>query len=317
MTIDIIELGRRIREHEVVARVVIADSSGSVPRSTGTSMIVWQDGQSGTIGGGALEYTAAGDARAALEGNSRIPVTRRMPLGPGLGQCCGGSVTLVTELYDKTRLAELQEIAADGELYVRPINANAGAMPDAILDPTREDWSRATHIKGWLAEPLTASRRLIWLYGAGHVGRAIVAILDPLEAFEIVWVDISDDRFPDHIPEAVEQLIATNPADAASFAHARAEHLVMTHSHAHDLAICDRILSQPFRSLGLIGSRSKWARFRKRLIQSGHSPSTVDRIECPIGMPVLGKHPQAIAVGLAFKLLEASKGQNTQAREPE
>ncbi len=84
-----------------------------------------------------------------------------------------------------------------------------------------------------------------------------------------------------------------------------AEHLIVTFSHALDLELCHRLLQRGFAFCGLIGSATKWARFRARLMDLGHGAATVGRITCPIGEPALGKHPQAIAVGVAAAMLRA------------
>lgn len=83
-------------------------------------------------------------------------------------------------------------------------------------------------------------------------------------------------------------------------------HLVVTYSHALDLALCHALLGHGFAALGLIGSASKRARFRARLAALGHAPAQIDRIDCPIGDPALGKHPQAIAIGVAAALLSTA-----------
>ncbi|MEO1175493.1 MAG: xanthine dehydrogenase accessory protein XdhC, partial [Myxococcota bacterium] len=103
----------------------------------------------------------------------------------------------------------------------------------------------------------------LWIYGAGHVGRALVDVLAPLPDFDITWVDTGQDRFPDRLPDCVTPLVAADPAPVVAHAPDDAEHLVLTYSHDFDLAICHAILSGPFRSAGLIGSATKWARFRR------------------------------------------------------
>jgi xanthine dehydrogenase accessory factor len=105
---------------------------------------------------------------------------------------------------------------------------------------------------------------------------------------------------------------ASDPAMLADHAPVGAEHLVLTYSHALDLELCHRLLLRGFRTCGLIGSATKWGRFRSRLKALGHSVDAVARIQCPIGDPSLGKHPQAIAVGVVAALLRAPK---TAARE--
>jgi xanthine dehydrogenase accessory factor len=87
------------------------------------------------------------------------------------------------------------------------------------------------------------------------------------------------------------------------YAPKKADHLILTYSHEIDLDLCHRLLGHGFRSAGLIGSRTKWARFRKRLAALGHAPAAIERITCPIGTPALGKHPQAIAIGVAAAML--------------
>ena len=85
MSFDLHHINAAIAAHGAVTRVVIADIKGSSPREIGASMLLWPGGQSGSIGGGALEYQASQAPQSGL---------RRYPLGPELGQCCGGHVTL-------------------------------------------------------------------------------------------------------------------------------------------------------------------------------------------------------------------------------
>jgi xanthine dehydrogenase accessory factor len=150
--------------------------------------------------------------------------------------------------------------------------------------------------------------RVVWVWGAGHVGRALVAVLAPLPGVAITWVDVAAERFPKGVPAAVTVLPVPTPEAAVALAPREAEHLILTYSHALDLELCHRLLGRGFRSVGLIGSATKWARFRSRLAALGHPPQSIARIVCPIGDPVLGKHPQAIAVGVAADFLAVTTG---------
>ncbi|WP_341367211.1 xanthine dehydrogenase accessory protein XdhC [Yoonia sp. BS5-3] len=235
-------------------RITISKTAGSTPRDAGTQMLVWPDRIAGTIGGGALEWDAIAQAQAMLR-DGLSTQSRTIALGPGLGQCCGGSVTLVWEQTD-------------------------------MLDAT--------------------PKRPLWIYGAGHVGRAIVHVMAPLPDFEITWVDTSADRFPN---TDVSVLVAKDPAAVVKHAPANAEHLILTYSHEMDLQLCHAVLSQPFASAGLIGSATKWARFKNRLAQLGHNPAQISRIACPIGDPSLGKHPAALALGVANVMITGSSRQ--------
>lgn len=105
------------------------------------------------------------------------------------------------------------------------------------------------------------------------------------------------------MPEGVEVAPAAEMPALAQHAPVEAHHLVLTYSHEIDLALCHALLTRGFAGAGLIGSATKWARFRSRLQTLGHSGAEISRIACPIGDPTLGKHPQAIAVGVAAALL--------------
>lgn len=308
MSFDLAALQAAVARHGQVARVVVAEAKGSAPREAGAAMLVWADGQDGTIGGGALEWEAVARARAMLAagapaapGWARVD---RMALGPELQQCCGGAVVLLTEVWDTGRLAMLDTAAG---LVARPLVTGA-AMQLSVsrrLAAARGQGRRAGPIlaDGWAIEPLSVPLRQVWVWGAGHVGRAIVAVLAPLPGLAITWVDTAPDRFPEAAPAGVETVAAADPARLAAHAPPDAEHLVLTYSHALDLAICHALLLRGFARCGLIGSATKRARFRRRLAELGHAQGAVARIDCPIGDPALGKHPQAIAISVAAAIL--------------
>ena len=266
------------------ARVTVAEARGSVPRPAGTSMIVTETGQEGTIGGGTLEWEATRAARARL-GRAGVFVDRHA-LGPSLGQCCGGSVTLVTEI---------------GEMAVEAGGIRALRLPGPGAEAPPPLTGAFALSQGWMLER-TRARAPLWIWGAGHVGRAVVATLAPLGAYEITWIDVGSDRFPADLHGAA-RLVAAEPAAPVPHAPQAALPLILTHSHEIDLSLCHALLSRGFAGCGLIGSDTKWARFRSRLAALGHAEDATAAIACPIGDPALGKHPQAIAIGLAARLL--------------
>ncbi|WP_299739680.1 xanthine dehydrogenase accessory protein XdhC [uncultured Roseobacter sp.] len=305
MSFDRATLIEACRAHGRVARVVVASVKGSAPREVGASMLVWRDGQSGTVGGGALEHALTQTARQQLE-TGADSVTRHA-LGPDMGQCCGGAVEMLTEYYDLTRAQALpQDMIARGKgpeplsvTRARSQLRNSGQRPV----PAYRD--------GWMVEPVSQPTRAIWIWGAGHVGRALIAVLHPLPDVQITWVDTQAERFPADMPDGVTQLCAQKPADLIPYAPHDAEHLIVTFSHALDLELCHRLLGHGFAFAGLIGSATKWARFRNRLRGLGHGPDQIARITCPIGRPTLGKHPHVIAIGVASELIAARQANAT------
>jgi len=262
-------------EHNAIMRVAVIGTQGSTPREVGSSMLVWAEGQSGTIGGGVLEWNAAQRARDMLL-QGAVRDQQSVALGPEIGQCCGGRVELGFE--------KLGEMPAP-----EPADSNALARR---FEASLEGWQAALPV---------------YLYGAGHVGRAIVKALP----FKVQWVDVAEGRYPGW---ATHKIIKRNPAAAVAEAPDDALHFVLTHSHSFDLEICHQVLSRPFGHLGLIGSATKKARFLKRLRELGHDDATLARLQCPIGDKRLGKAPEGIALGVAH-WLRHRQNENQEPRE--
>jgi len=296
-------LEKCVAANGAVVRVLVASTKGSAPRDAGATMLVWPSGQSGTIGGGALEHQASLRAREMLSGATSVARITQ-PLGPNLGQCCGGSVTLVLERY----VAENLPTETAG-IFVRAVESDASAELPALLQ-RRLEAAKGTPIApvltaGWLAEKIQKPPTPVWIYGAGHVGRALARTLAPLNGYDITLIDTDVTRLPKHLPQNITTLTAKNIADLVKHAPDQAHHYIMTMDHGFDLEICHHLLGRRFGFAGLIGSKTKWARFQGRLEKLGHTCGGITRITCPIGDPALGKEPQTIAVGIAHGLLLA------------
>lgn len=240
--------------------IEVITARGSVPREAGTRMLVSADAVAGTIGGGHLEWQAIARCRERLAAGDTTVLDWPVALGPSLGQCCGGALTL--------RLSPLSPAQVS-------------------------DW------------PAASRRFRLHLFGAGHVGRALVQVLAGVPC-EIVWIDEREDEFPAGPLPAQVECVCVEPV-AAEVAGGRPgdAYLVLTHSHALDLAITEAILKRgDFGWFGLIGSATKRARFEHRLRERGIDESTLARMTCPIGLPGIGgKQPGVIAVAIAAQLL--------------
>jgi xanthine dehydrogenase accessory factor len=143
------------------------------------------------------------------------------------------------------------------------------------------------------------------LFGAGHVGRAIVNILRDLP-IQILWVDNRDDQFPADIPDNVEPLCTDTPEAEADAASDGSYFLVMTHDHALDQSLAEQILKRDdFAYFGLIGSASKRRMFETRMHRRGIAKQRFERMTCPIGVDGIdNKHPAAIAISVAAELMQ-------------
>ena len=152
------------------------------------------------------------------------------------------------------------------------------------------------------------SRQDLYLFGAGHVGRALVQVLGLLP-YRVRWIDGRAEMFPPSLPANVEVECSASPRRDVAAAPPGSFFLVMTHSHPTDLEICDQVLKRgDFAFLGLIGSESKRTAFLSRLRQRGYGQVALDRLTCPIGLPqVTAKEPASIAVAVAGQLLARSE----------
>jgi xanthine dehydrogenase accessory factor len=292
-----------VAEHGAAALVGVHAVKGSAPRNAGAGMVVRPDGAfHGTIGGGQLEWQALAWARESLKDPEGPAHFVEQALGPDLGQCCGGRVTLLIERFgsrDLDALRVLAEAEAHGRFEVACRLEKGRVRRTLFTSPqgmagNRSAW-RETY--GDSATPLL-------LFGAGHVGRALVLALAPLP-FRIRWIDSRDDAFPAHIPAHVTPVFSRDPSAEVAAAPENAFLLVMTHAHALDLDITAAGLLRPFPYVGLIGSATKRARFERRLAELGVAPARIRSLVCPIGVErISGKEPAVIAAATVAQLLQ-------------
>ena len=142
------------------------------------------------------------------------------------------------------------------------------------------------------------------LFGAGHVGRALVKALADIDC-NISWVDSREDQFPSDIPAHTQRIVSDTQTDEVMTAPANTCFVIMTHNHQLDQDLCEAVLKRDdFRFCGLIGSMTKKHKFEHRLRAKGLSESKLDKLKCPIGVSgISGKEPAVIAVAVAAQLL--------------
>jgi len=323
---------------EPAVLVTVARVEGSAPREAGTKMIVTARSQFDTVGGGHLEMRATAIARGMLchhgvrhHGVRSEDVTavryERFPLGPSLGQCCGGVVWLLFERIEG-HVADILQ-ALRGRRNEDSIRVTALDAPHSVLADTSGEWLAgardampapraneayiATDEAGrqWLVDPCLAPRAHLLLFGAGHVGAAIVRAMSDLPC-RITWVDERDDAFPQEIPENVTIEISDTPQALVEQAPNHASYLVMTHSHALDQALTEAILArEQIGWFGLIGSATKRKQFENRLLARGFSEARLNDMVCPVGLPgIINKAPAVIAASVCAQLLTVWEAQS-------
>jgi len=311
-----------LKGHDRAAIVTVLDAKGSVPREAGARMIVLPSGDfHGTIGGGTLEWEALKQARAHLADTDLLGFkTRKFALGPELGQCCGGQATIALEVISKSSSKTVHELAErerGGRFSTHGDIAGDGIVRRQIM-PDLDDNVRTASINraGQLCETFGEDRRQLWLFGAGHVGRAIAMAMAPLR-FQVTWVDSREGAFPAHVPANVTCRHVETPADAIAAAPDHAFVLVMTHSHNIDQDIIHVALSAArFDFIGLIGSASKRRRFESRMTSAGLPNKRLADLVCPIGLSeITSKEPTAIALGTAAQLVIVDERLRIQKRD--
>lgn len=294
---------RAIDPRTPAAMVGVLATEGSTPRAAGTRMIVTPGGISGTIGGGNLEFQAIEQARAILAhppGSWRI---QDYPLGPLLGQCCGGRVRLLIEHIDQARLGWLAE-AGEGKVLSSRLSAThvERYVGGSVAMDGMSARGERPGVGAQFAERIGEYRRPLYLFGAGHVGQAIVRHADKLP-LRLAWFDTrplfaSIGGVTLVSERTIEQCIADIPGDAAV--------VILTHDHALDYRLTRAVLARaPVAFAGLIGSATKHARFLSRLTRDGIPGEVRDRLVCPIGIDgIVGKDPDVIAIAALAQLLQ-------------
>lgn len=303
------DASRWVRAGVPVAMVTIVDVKGSAPREPGIRMLVTADDLVGTIGGGHLEWRGMDIARAMLanrhvRGNPHRRI-ERIPLGPALGQCCGGVVKLAFEVLGEADLTWLDAIdtAFKGGRSLQRTVPLAGAitvessramLPTAVLQPD-DTWT----------DTLVPDEMHVVLFGAGHVGHALVKVLSTLPC-RVHWVDERDTLFPAGLPENIEAEATDTPEAVVDEAPPGSYFIVMTHSHALDQQLCERIFRRTdFAYFGLIGSKTKRAKFEHRMAEHGIDPARFPEMTCPMGVAgITDKAPAMIAVAIVAQLLQ-------------
>ena len=248
--------------------VEIAQARGSAPRGAGTRMLVSAVQAIGTIGGGHLEWKALATARAMLASRDATPRRERYPLGPALGQCCGGVVELDYAPLDDSAIARWPEGTPLMHLQMH----GAGHVGHAIA-------SLLT----------TLDVRCDWIDERDGAFAPTTTLGTP-------W------------PDSVARRVAPGAEAEVADAPTGAFFLVLTHDHALDFRIAEAALRRDDAGfVGVIGSRSKRERFRHRLEQRGMDEARIARMQCPVGIAgITGKQPEVIALAAVAQLVQVA-----------
>jgi xanthine dehydrogenase accessory factor len=266
MSISSQEISTFLAAHPAAIVAELTAVRGSSPREAGTFMLISEDAQVGTIGGGALEYMVIDRARQVLRSGAHSD-SLDIPLGPEIGQCCGGRVDVALK---RVTAAEAARLAAK-------LDAEAAARPH------------------------------VYLFGSGHVGHALARALSALP-LRVHVVDTRPDELT-NLPDNVETHAVAMPEAVVRSAPLGSGFVILTHDHALDFLIAAEALQRadaPY--IGMVGSKTKKARFRSWYLGEGYPAAALDRLVLPIGgaafpQGIGDKRPEVIAALAAAEIL--------------
>lgn len=235
---------------------------GSSPREQGTFMLVGPDAIFGTIGGGALEYMVIDHARRLIA-EGRVEEAMDVPLGPEIGQCCGGRVE------------------------VKLCHADAALREQLRLRVAAEE-ARLPHV---------------YVFGAGHVGRVLAQILALLPV-KLEVIDTREDELA-LLPQEISRRRVAMPEAVVRSAPEGSAFVILTHDHALDFLIANEALARTDAAyVGMVGSKTKRAKFSSWYLEQGGDPTRLERLILPIGAEGLGdKRPSVIAALAAAEIM--------------
>ena len=322
-TIEEIRAGRRL------VWVTILRASGSTPRDPGARMAVLEDGSIvGTVGGGLVELEAIREAQGMLAQGLRA-LTRSYDLDQGSrspeGMVCGGRVLLGFQLLDpkdpglpetleallyavdspETRWLQCVIGPKDSKLLLRgdaDLHSEEARMPNAVTLTQEGDTLTLT-------EPVGRSC-MVYLFGGGHVGAALVPVLLPL-GFPVTVYDPRPELAREgRYPGANVLLGDYGEISQKVNITARDYVVIMTPGHQGDLTVLRQVLKTPATYIGCIGSRRKTAYVNQTLREEGWSEADLARVHAPIGLPIHARTPEEIAISIAAEMIRHRAGEN-------
>jgi xanthine dehydrogenase accessory factor len=290
-----------VREGHPTVLVVVVDHTGSVPGTTGATMVVSDLGCAGTVGGGVAEHEMIEKARG-FQGAPELVDIEHTPRASG--SLCSGVHTLAMLALASEDLPSLDTIAAtierDGIGALRLGGDGIGfeadrAAPQEFIR-SEESWSFTTTL---------GRLDTLYIFGGGHVALALSRVMATLP-FRIV---VLDDRpeLPTMMANSYAhefRVIDYSEAELAVTEGDRSWAVVMTYGHKNDAAVLRRLLGLRLRYLGLLGSTAKVRQMFAGFLEDGVPQDQLDQISAPIGLSIGSHTPEEIAISIAAEMIQ-------------
>lgn len=291
---------------ETCAMISVVQVAGSTPREVGASIVINKKGKfHGTIGGGNMENSSIAQALEMLK-NMRVSYRlKKHLLGPDMGQCCGGAVSVLIEVFTKLDIELVKNFATlEAKQKINILTKLNGASAARHCVEIDEDATLGLNGDEQVLMQYGKANTPVYMFGAGHVGKAIMLQMATLP-FDVTWVDNRKSEFPKYTPENFTMICVNAPEQVLAAAPINAHILILTHDHELDFKIAmAALLMNRFAYVGMIGSKTKRARFTSRFKKAGLSEQEILRMSCPIGIEgIKSKKPVAIAISVVAEFL--------------
>ncbi len=321
-------LEQSLLNHKNAVLCSITASTGSTPRGSGAKMLVFEDGSiSGTIGGGAVEFRAINTALDIHK--NKCATIEKFCLAKNdvadLGMICGGNVTVYFRYFSCEDEADVNFAKRTNSLMTSDKNVwliteltqgksgrigtydeeNGLTIPDMSID----EITPHLESKGVLAEDKLFIEPLVrigyvYIFGGGHVSQELVPVIAKVGFRPIIFED--RERFADiNLFKGAEKTILGDFNHPEQYLNIRPEDyiVIMTRGHQADYTVLEFALRSPASYVGVIGSKSKMASTREKLLSAGIPESDLPRIHNPIGLPIKAETPAEIAISVAAELI--------------
>ncbi|MBR5510551.1 MAG: XdhC family protein [Lachnospiraceae bacterium] len=319
---------RTLEAQKSLILVNVLASSGSTPRGAGAMMLVFEDGHTeGTIGGGMVEYRAILHAKELFKTQSSDTIGYCLNKNDvaDLGMICGGDVTVyfqylqgkemlplfrhLLNAYSKNENCWLIRRIEDHAVTAMAIHDGDGLHYGKDIETEKLPEllkSQAVYRKGtpsYYAEPVTQTG-FVYIFGGGHVSQELVPVLAHLGFPVVVFEDREAFADPRLFPGARNVILGDFQKIEASVTFTPHDYvIIMTRGHQADFEILAQVLKHPLSYIGCIGSRSKIAATRKRLVELGYPENIYDQVHAPIGLAIQAETPAEIAISIAGELI--------------
>jgi len=299
--------------------MVVIDAKGSSPGKQGFAMAVCEDGSLfGSIGGGAMEFNLVEECKLLLKNNQKLHFSKKQnhegDKKNSTGMICSGTQTvdfIHICMDNKKTINEISSCIENNKTGILELSKNNFKF---TLTTSLNEWQyqfNSDDKTNWIYQEIIGFKNTIYIIGAGHVGFAVSRIFSQLGFNVVIFDNRSELSMLDENQYAnkksvidygiIDQYI--NEGDN-SFV------IIMTNNHQHDINVLSRLLRKRLAYIGLMGSKSKVAKFKKSLKETGFTDSELNRVHAPIGLSINSITPDEIAISIAAEVIKIKNSKN-------